>query len=136
MPRTIHLLLVEDDQVDAKAVNGMLAGAANARFEVTTAGSFDAAAAALRAAHFDVILLDLGLPDSFELETLTKMVPLAAGVPIVVLSGLEDHEFAERAKRQGAADYLFKGGISSRILEGAVVSALSNHSAENGLAKI
>jgi PleD family two-component response regulator len=136
MLRTIRLLLVEDDQVDAKAVTAMLAGAATAQFMVTPAGSFDAAAAALRAGRFDVILLDLGLPDSFELETLTKMVPLSASVPIVVLSGLEDVEFAEKAKRQGAADYLFKDGISSRVLEASVVSALSNRSAQNGLSKI
>ncbi|MDI6739152.1 MAG: response regulator, partial [Candidatus Edwardsbacteria bacterium] len=124
MARTINLLLVEDDLVDAKAITGMLKDSQTSHFDVAPADSFDAAAKAVRGGAYDVILLDLGLPDSFELETLTKMVPLAAGVPIIVISGLEDKEFAEKAKRQGAADYLFKEGISAGILEDAITRAL------------
>lgn len=132
MPAPIRLLLVEDDQVDAKAVTSMLAASPSERYEVTCADSFTAAAEALRATRFDAILLDLGLPDSFELETLTKMVPLAAGVPIVVLSGLEDVEFAAKAKRQGAAEYLFKEGIGVLILDQALGRALAGRPAGGG----
>ncbi len=120
MPTTITVLLVEDDLVDARSIAGMLAGARSFAAAVTAAGSLDEAAAALARGRFDAILLDLGLPDSFELETLAKVLPLAAGAPVVVISGLEDPEFAARARRQGAAAYLFKEGLDAPALERAL----------------
>lgn len=125
MAGTVQLLLVEDDPVDAKAIIGMLPDAAGGGPEVLTAESLGDAVPLLRQERFDAILLDLGLPDSFELETLAKILPLAKGAPVVVISGLEDQEFAEKARRQGAAGYLFKDGLTASRLAQAIDLALS-----------
>jgi CheY-like chemotaxis protein len=125
MARVLRLLLVEDDPVDAKAITGMLRRAAGYEADVAAAESFGEAAPLLRRERFDAVLLDLGLPDSFELETLGRTLPLAQGLPVIVISGLEDQEFAAKARRQGAADYLFKDGLTEALLEQAISRALT-----------
>ena len=69
----------------------------------------DSAMERLRQEPFDVVLLDLGLPDSQGMETLTLMQKAGDGVPIVVLTSLDDESFALEAVRAGAQDYLVKG---------------------------
>ncbi len=125
MARTMRLLLVEDDPVDAKAIIGMLHDASGEWPEVLIAESFGEAAPLLRQERFDAILLDLGLPDSFELETLAKALPLAKGAPVVVISGLEDQEFAGKARQQGAVGYLFKDGLTASRLALAIDQAIA-----------
>lgn len=124
MARMLRLLLVEDDPVDAKAITGMLRRAAGYQADVAGAESLGEAALLLQRERYDAILLDLGLPDSFELETLAKTMPLARGVPVIVISGLEDREFADKALSQGAAEYLFKDGLTAASLERAISGAL------------
>ncbi|MCU0607364.1 MAG: response regulator [Candidatus Edwardsbacteria bacterium] len=125
MARMLRLLLVEDDQVDAKTITGLLRQAEAYQAGVATAESFGEAAPLLRRERYDAVLLDLGLPDSFELETLAKILPLAQGVPVIVISGLEDQEFAAKARRQGAAGYLFKDGLTAAALEQAITKSLT-----------
>jgi PAS domain S-box-containing protein len=78
-------------------------------FEITAAGRLDEALERLRETEFDVILLDLSLPDSSGLETVTRIRAAALRTPMVVLSGQDDEEVALRALQSGAEDYLVKG---------------------------
>ena len=60
-------------------------------------------------AHYDVILLDLGLPDAQGLEAIRRIRAAASRAPLVVLTGHDDDTMAVRALQEGAQDYLIKG---------------------------
>jgi DNA-binding response OmpR family regulator len=66
--------------------------------------------------NFDLILLDLALPDSFGINTFYKMQTLAKGVPIAVLTGYQDEDYAIMAVRNGAIDYISKNNLNTGIL--------------------
>src|SRR5206468_3538445 len=74
---------------------------------------------------FDVVLLDLSLPDSNGLETVVKLAQLAPTMPIVVLTGLADENVGLEAVRKGAQDYLIKGQFDGNLL-----SRVMRHSRE------
>lgn len=65
---------------------------------------------------FDVILLDLGLPDSTMDTTLGRVLPVAKDIPIVVLSSLDDEEFGMRVIHEGAQNFICKSWLDSELL--------------------
>jgi PAS domain S-box-containing protein len=105
----IRILLVEDNPGDARLVEILLSEVAAPRFGITHVERLDEAIEHLGKAEFDVILLDLSLPDSGGLETVSRTQEAAPRTPLVVLSGQDDQEIALRALQQGAQDYLIKG---------------------------
>jgi PAS domain S-box-containing protein len=77
--------------------------------DVNCAATLDEAVNYLKADNIDVVLLDLSLPDSNGIETFYKIRSVAAGVPTVVFTGLDDQDIAIEALKNGAQDYLIKG---------------------------
>lgn len=112
----LKVLLVEDNPGDARLVREALAEVRGARFALTHVDCLAPALKQLAAGDMDVILLDLSLPDASGLETLSKTHAAAPGVPIVVLTGLDDEEVALKAVHEGAQDYLVKGHMEGRLL--------------------
>ena len=78
----------------------------------------------------DLVLLDLGLPDSQGLDTYSKTQSQFPSVPIVVLSGLLDEAVAIKAVRAGAQDYLVKGQIEGNLLFRSIRYAIERKTAE------
>lgn len=111
----IQALLIEDNTVDVILLREALKKDALTAFELTTVERLGAALTLLQKRSFDVILLDLGLPDSQGMETFTRIHQAAPETPTVILSGLADESFALQAVYDGAQDYLVKGpeGFSS-----------------------
>ncbi len=106
----VNVLIVDDDELDRRLVKLVLAKALNLiRFNVESAQSITKALETLVKNSFDIILLDLNLPDSRGTETVQKIFDVAPDVPIVVLTGLDDEEAGLTAIRSGAEDYLVKG---------------------------
>src|SRR6266545_4336677 len=95
------------------------------RFELTHVERLDEALAALGDGGVDVVLLDLHLPDSQGLDTLAELKREQPGVPVVVLTGLDDEQLAVRAVQAGAQDYLPKG-----VVDGALLARLIRHAVE------
>ena len=107
---TIRVLLVEDNPGDARLVEILLSEADSpSSFEVTQVGRLDEALECLNQQDFDVVLLDLLLPDSGGLKTVDRVRTVAPGAPVVVLSGQADENVALQALQSGAQDYLIKG---------------------------
>lgn len=106
---SIRILLVEDEAGDAYLVKTTLKHSLEIKFDVTWVESLTLAKEALVGANFDVMLLDLSLPDSDGLETVEIAQKIAGDVPIVVLTGHGDTEFALTALKTGATDYMVKG---------------------------
>ena len=79
---------------------------------------------------FDVVLLELALPDSKGLETFVKVHSHAPGIPIVVLAELDDEALAVKAVHEGAQDYLVKGRVDSRLLRRSIRYAIERKQAE------
>jgi PAS domain S-box-containing protein len=131
---TVSVLLVEDNPEDARLVEILLSEASSSiSFAVVHAERFDEALERMRETEFDVILLDLSLPDSSSLETVTRMRVAAPRTPMVVLSGQDDEEVALRALQRGAQDYLIKGHGDSNLIARSIRYALERQRAEEDL---
>lgn len=118
----LSVLLIEDNKVDARAVHRILEGETPVGFDVTTVSSLDAGTD--RADRANVVILDLGLPDSHGLETLERFREHAPEIPVVILTGLEDQSVALEALRGGADDYLVKDQLSPFPLIHSLLSSV------------
>ncbi len=122
--KRIDLLLVEDNLADADLISELLADAQLSTYKITAVDRLSDAIAHLKSESFDVILLDLSLPDSHGLETLEQVVLNAQTLPVLVLTGLTDRELAVQAVREGAQDYLVKGKFDCDLLLRAISYAV------------
>ena len=127
----LGVLIVEDSPTDVLLTEEALAQ--NSRFRVRSCERLDEALRLLAEAHFDVVLLDLGLPDSQGLETLRRLRRTTPHVAAVVLTGKDDEELAEQVLHEGAQDYLVKGKADAGHLERAIRYALERNHFEGRL---
>jgi diguanylate cyclase (GGDEF)-like protein len=111
----MKILLIEDNPADARLVEIMLQGSDAKDASLVHVETFAKAGSALKNGAFDVILLDLGLPDGNGLDLVNKLRALTV-TPIVVLSGTGDESIATMAVREGAQDYLVKGHVDEFLL--------------------
>ena len=129
----IRLLLVEDCLADARLIRIMLEQSSALDIECTWVDNLTDGIERLRGSHFDVVLLDLGLPESTGLDTL-KIVCRETRVPtLVVMSGSSDEEVALQALQAGAQDYLIKGHVDSATLARSIRYAIGRTQAEEAL---
>jgi K+-sensing histidine kinase KdpD len=114
--RVTHVLVVEDDRDYATLIRLGLSRVDGYEHEVETATTLTEGLRALAQNKFHAVLLDLNLPDSSGLETLTRMQTAHPDVPFVVLTGTDDHDMAVAAMKEGAQDYLLKGESHPSLL--------------------
>ncbi len=123
----VRVLLVEDNLQQARLVQAFLSKFQTPSYALVHADRLSTGLERLREGGVDIILLDLTLPDSGGLETFHKIHAQAKGIPIVVLSGIDDEELAVRAVRDGAQDYLLKGDLTASALVHALSFAIERH---------
>lgn len=126
----LRLLLVEDDAGYAGFIGTTLTGVASARFQYDHVSSIRAAVQRLSLATYDLVLLDLGLPDVVDLDGLTTVVTLVPDVPVVILTSTEDEALALRAVKAGAQDYLSKGTTTGEVLAQSIRYAIERKHSE------
>ncbi len=113
----LKVLLVEDNPGDARLVQDMLAEAKSIGFTVEWRQTLASGIERLSKKELDVVLLDLGLPDSPQrAASFTRVQSAAPGIPIIILTGLDDDTFAVTTVRRGAQDYLVKGRFDTDTL--------------------
>jgi PAS domain S-box-containing protein len=120
----LQVLLIEDSTGDARLLREMFCKEKAGSFELTHLVRLGEAEIHLAKARADIILLDMGLPDGHGIETLRRTQAMAPGVPVIVLSGLDDEALAAQAMQEGAQDYLIKGQIENRALPRALRHAI------------
>jgi signal transduction histidine kinase/DNA-binding NarL/FixJ family response regulator len=120
----IKVLLIEDNPDDAKLIRRKLVRSVNSQFTVTPVRRLDDGLEYLAQNVPDLILSDLGLPDSHGLDTVTKILCEAPQTPVVVLSGFDDEATAIKAVQSGAQDYLVKGQMDGNQVERALFYAI------------
>ncbi|MFA4985920.1 MAG: response regulator [Candidatus Brocadiia bacterium] len=116
MNRELAVLLVEDNPGEVDLMRENLPKTGSMTFRVEAVSRLSEALDRLNVGKIDLVLLDLGLPDSQGLETLRSIRNSAPGIPIVVLTGNDSEEVASAAVREGAQDYLVKGQAGGHIL--------------------
>ncbi len=116
MTDKIKALLVEDNAGDAALVRAFLDETQAPEVELVVVFSLADALSSLEEDRFDIVLLDLSLPDSQGISTFSCMQEQNSVIPIVLLTGNDDEKMAIRAMKQGAQDYLVKGRFDGDLL--------------------
>jgi diguanylate cyclase (GGDEF)-like protein len=129
----MRVLAVEDNPDDTQFLRACLNREASKSIELTHASSMQAAVAAILNGTFDVILLDLNLPDARGHECVEKIQHANAEIPIVVLSGQGDEDFAVEILNRGVQDYLVKWEGDGRIILRSIRYAIERKRSESRL---
>ncbi|PQV64888.1 Signal transduction histidine kinase [Abditibacterium utsteinense] len=129
--RTLRVLLVEDNPTDALLVEVALEEMTTLAPQMTHVELLGHAQEVLQNAEFDIVLLDLSLPDGRGLENFERLQRVAPSVPIIVLTGSADGDLGTEAIARGAADYLMKGVTDAALLERSARYAIERKKNEN-----
>ncbi len=130
----INILLVDDDPGDCRLVKLALAKSPQPmEFAIETAGTLAEALRRLDSRKFDMVLLDLLLPDSQGLKTVDEVCRLYPQIPVVVLTVLADENMGVEAIKVGASDYLVKTEYSHELLLRTIRYSLERKRVEEDL---
>ncbi|ARV59526.1 hybrid sensor histidine kinase/response regulator [Nostocales cyanobacterium HT-58-2] len=121
---SISILLVEDSPSDAKLLQQTLWHLGREKWQVVHFERLNDAVDVCSKNTFDIVLLDLSLPDSEGLSTIAEFHAAAPNIPIVVLTGFDDEDIALQAVAKKAQDYLVKGQITPNLLGRAIRYAI------------
>ncbi|MEN6459280.1 MAG: response regulator [Thermoguttaceae bacterium] len=132
-PPPIRILVVEDNPPDAVLLKYALRQEGVGAFVVKDAELMADALRYLGQESFDAVLLDLSLPDSTGIATVEQISAAAPGVPIVVMTGIEDEATALEAVRKGAQDFLIKGRTDGWLLSRSLRYAVERKQSELAL---
>lgn len=125
--RSIDLLLIEDDSDDAELVAAHLEGIEAFTVRLKVAGTLEEFSGLTEDSDWDLILLDLSLPDSEGLETLESVRLQKPDIPVVVLTGAESERIAVAAIRAGAQDFLSKNLLTAELLARTIRYSIERH---------
>lgn len=130
----INVLLVEDNPVDVLLAKKGLED--SPQLDVTVAERLGTALELLKKRRFDVVLLDLGLPDCQGLDTFSKLHQNNSSIPFIVMTAKNDSELALRAVREGAQDYLAKNQVQGELLSRSIRYAIERQRSEATINRI
>ncbi|MFM2063218.1 MAG: hypothetical protein RLZZ507_2888 [Cyanobacteriota bacterium] len=122
---SVKILLIEDNLAEARLLQEFLKQAQSKEFSLVHVQRLRDAFHELNQQSYDVILLDLTLPDSQGLSSLPLLISQAPSTPIVVLTNTNDEELAIEAVREGAQDYLVKRQVKPDVLVRSVQYAIA-----------
>jgi two-component system, cell cycle sensor histidine kinase and response regulator CckA len=122
----LKLLVIEDNDADFRLIQEVL-NDSPVPFEISHATRCSEGITKAQAERFDLIVLDLGLPDTKGLETLLRMAEVTSSIPLLVLTGLKDEKMAAEALSHGAEDYVYKDEITNGSLLHSIYHAVDRH---------
>lgn len=126
----INILIIEDDPAYVRFIEEILKGSNRIRSELSHVKRLKNALKCLGEEMFDVVLLDLNLPDSSGFETFDRLNAKFPSIPIVVLTGQTDDEIGVKAVQKGAQDYLNKGEVDGNLLTRTIQYAIERKRAQ------
>lgn len=125
----LRVLLVEDNPGDTVLIKEILKGNA----KISVAGRLSTALSKIKRQNYDIILLDLNLPDSTGLDTFRKLNKTAVLTPVIIISVLDDERLIIDAIRAGAQDYLIKDSTSLGALPNIIRQSIERKKVQNDL---
>src|SRR5262249_9121529 len=129
----LRVLLIEHDTGFARCVGEMLGQARDMAAEVLPAVDLKQGLSALAGDHFDVVMLDISVPDGAGLANVGLIRAGAPQLPIIVAGDSDDETVALEAVHSGAHDYLVKGQLTSGWLERSIRYAIERHRMDRAL---
>jgi DNA-binding response OmpR family regulator len=123
-----RVLLIEDNPADARLVEIFLRESTLLDCEITRATELQSGLECLEEGEYDVILLDLTLPDSQGFSTVITMIKEFPEYTIIVMTGLEDETLALNSVKAGAQDFIVKGKFDANLLSRTISYAMERHS--------
>lgn len=133
LPEKIKILIVEDSDADSRLVEEYLKEPAPVFMQVSRCKDLSSALELIQRNIFDIVLLDLGLPDSQGLHTIERMVEAFPALPLIVLTGFDDEQAGFDALYKGAQDYLVKSRIQSELLLKSIRYAIERKQIDGAL---
>jgi len=133
LKKQIQVLLVEDNSDEARLVQLLLESSSGDDLALVWEESLRGGIERMQSGDFDLILLDLTLPDSTGFETFKRVQEQAPGLPIVILTGLSEECVVSRALEAGAQDYLVKGQVDGDDMRRSIRYAIERHLADDAL---
>ena len=146
MKKKLNVLLIEDNVADSHYLKLMLNESSAGKHIFTDVHTAAEAENVLKEKSFDIVLTDLNLPDTNDLEIISNIQNINSKLPIVVLTGQENEELALKIIQMGAQDYLVKGQgdghLINRVIDYSIerkkdleeLSQLANYDSLTGLA--
>lgn len=128
--RTVRVLIVDNDPEDRSLLADLLRSGPRGRYELTMAGSYADALAAMRRGGFDICLLDYELDGHTGLELIRSPVAIALGAPIVVLTAHDDYDIDLAVMEAGAAEFLPKGELNATLLERTIRYSIQHYESQ------
>ncbi len=132
---TVHILLIEDSLADQFLIQEILEKTTFPVKNLITSGTLAQGLQELNTKQIDLVFLDLSLPDSHGLETCKAIIDNYYGMPVIVLTGLNDVNIGLEAISLGAADYIVKGTLDEFGMERAILYALQRNEAQKQVSK-
>jgi two-component system, cell cycle response regulator len=131
--QSIKVLLIEDMSEDRILIEELLESISQDKFYLQSVASLQEGMACLKTNNFDIVLLDLLLPDGIGINSLVKLKAESQPIPIVILTHLNDEKIALEALHSGAQDYLIKGRFQRHQLVRAIRYAIERFRIEEML---
>ncbi|MFX1380657.1 MAG: winged helix-turn-helix transcriptional regulator [Promethearchaeota archaeon] len=128
--KTIDILLIEDNRADVRLIEELLKASKEFKFNLESNPRLSESMNRLKVKNFDGILLDLTLPDSDRESTLERVLKFTKEIPIIILTGLDDKDFALKSLQKGAQDYIVKDDLNGPSLIRAILYAIERHKIE------
>ena len=126
----ISILLIEDNPVDVRLIEELLKTSKDLYYELESHPRLSDGLDAIQNDHFDILLLDLNLPDSEGKKTLESILKINENIPIIILTGLDEKEMALDSLKKGAQDYLVKGDLNSSLLMRSILYSIERFKTE------
>jgi len=120
----LSVLIVEDNPGDVLLIKEYLSEKQDVDYVIAEADTLESAIGLISRNNFDVILLDLSLPDSMGLDTVREVITTSPDTAVIVLTGLQDEDIALQAVRYGAQDYLEKQSLAPSMLYKSIIYAI------------
>ncbi len=124
MNKRLQILVVEDNAGDYLLIEQMLLEIRDFQKDIIHVDALAEAIQNIQKKNFDVILLDLSLPDSYGIDSFFRISQNAPQTPVLILSGLNDMKFAHDAVKNGAQDYLVKGEFEEKLLAKSITYSI------------
>lgn len=125
--KKINILLIEDNAADVRLIDELLKKSPDFIYQMKSYVRLSEGLESLKKNEFDIMLLDLSLPDSDRQSTLEVVLEYAPMIPIIILTGLDDKEIALSSLKKGIQDYLVKDELSTNHLTRSILYGIERH---------
>jgi len=122
--RTMTILLIEDNPQDIRLIREMLKEIRSFNYDLVSAATLKDGCEQIQRNNFDIILLDLNLPDSVGQQTFQKVINCCKEIPVILITGNEDQELSVKLIMEGAQDYITKQSLNPAPLEKSILYSI------------